>query len=81
MFVEPDPMFGQLCCGAVLLRGVVVDLLVVAAGDCDFELPFPAANAAPPPATTPAATASARMRLIRVISPPFDAWLHQSSRT
>jgi hypothetical protein len=44
-----------------------VDLLVVVPGLFDFELPFAAARATPPPAATAETTASARMRLNRVI--------------
>lgn len=72
--LELDPGFGQLCCrGVLLLRGAIFLLVVAVPGFCDFELPLAAANATPPPAATADTTASARMRLIEVISPPFDA--------
>ena len=67
------PMFGQLC-GIMPFLGVValvVGLPVLWA--CDFELPLAAANATPPPTSDATATASARMRLIFEIRPPFDA--------
>jgi len=78
---ELDPLFGQSWARGVALlpRGVVCCLPVVVAGRFDFELPSACANATPPPAMTAAATANARMRVMRVIPPPFDAGDHESS--
>src|SRR5215218_9235960 len=80
--LAPDSLNGQSPSRVAvqLLRGVICFLLFVAAGFCDWELPLACAQATPPPATTAMATASASMRFMRVIPPPFDAAWIQAAR-